>query len=251
MPIICQRFLPIQPWAHPQTRKLPGIQPVKPGEWLIFDEVYSEQMAYRDDLLRQKRADVFMARKDSLDAQRELLSLLLSELNDDYTISDTRVIRPDGQSIEFTDEPIITAAKLVQEDLLILEDGILTAAVLCFPASWTLSEKFGRGLIGIHDVVVEYDDNLAKRVGRLFDAIRPEQPLWRANYMIYADPELHQPRLESDTRTDTSGEFIRVERQTLRKLPETGAVVFGIHTFVAPLSTLGEPERAELMECVK
>ena len=29
---------------------------------------------------------------------------------------------------------------------------------------------------------------------RLFDAIRPEQPLMRYNALLYADPTLHQPR---------------------------------------------------------
>lgn len=248
MPIICQRFLPVMPWMHPKTRKLPGIQPVGAGEWLLVDDAFAQQMAYRDALLRDKREQVFMAQAQSLSAQRELLSLLLGELNLDYTVNLSGVIRPDGQAVDFTDEPIITAAKLVQEDLLILQDGILTAAVLCFPASWTLAEKFGRGMIGIHDVVSEYDDDMSKRVGRLFDAIRPEQPLWRANYMVYEDAELHQPRLASAKRISKSGEFVRVERQTLRKLPETGAVVFGIHTYVVPLTTLTKDEHTELLK---
>lgn len=248
MPIICQRFLPIKPWMHVQTRKLPGIQPAKLGEWLLIDDVYAAQMAYRDDLLNHKRKAVFLAKKESLPAQQELLALLITELNSDYIIRDDAIGRPDGKLVNFTDEPIVTAAKLVQEDLLIIESGILTAAVLCFPASWTLSEKFGRGMIGIHDVVPEYDNDMSKRVGRLFDAIRPEQPLWRANYMIYDDAELHQPRRAAEKRASTSGHFVRVERQTLRKLPETGAVVFGIHTYVVPLATLTKDEHAELLK---
>ena len=41
--------------------------------------------------------------------------------------------------------------------------------------------------------------------------------------------------MEADPRSGVSegaGPYIRSERQTLCRLPKTGAVVFGIHTFV-------------------
>lgn len=242
MPIICQNTLPFKPWLLQRTRKLPGIQPVPKGDWLLRDEVFDQQMAYRDHLINTRRNDVVRAVDASLDAQQELLATVLAELKANY-------LRPDGVLVDpDADMPIVTAARLVQEDLLILEDGILTAAVLCFPASWTLSEKFARGMMAIHGVVDEYNDDMARRVGRLFDAIRPEQPLWRANFMIYVDAELHQPRLEADRRDSGEGRFVRVERQTLRKLPKTQAVVFGIHTYVVPLDKLSKEELFELLK---
>ena len=53
--------------------------------------------------------------------------------------------------------------------------------------------------------------------------------MWRFNLLEYSDPTLYQPYRLSP---DQAASYIRSERQTFLKLPETGAVVFGIHTFV-------------------
>lgn len=47
----------------------------------------------------------------------------------------------------------------------------------------------------------------------------------------------------STTAVDPSHVRMRVERQTLRRLPRTGAIVFGIRTYLTPLEDLAsEPE---------
>lgn len=43
---------------------------------------------------------------------------------------------------------------------------------------------------------------------------------------------------DASTPIDPSRVRMRVERQTLRRLPRTGAVVFGIRTYVTPLEAL-------------
>ncbi|HIP24453.1 MAG TPA: DUF3445 domain-containing protein [Rhodobacteraceae bacterium] len=234
-----------------KTRRLPGIQPVKSGEWLLRDDAFAAQMAYRDTLISTRLTDVFRATPDSLPAQHELLELVLSELDSGYE-KGRDVVRPDGICVLLTGPPLLAAARLVQEDLLIMDmagEPRLTAAALCFPASWSLDEKFGAGLMAIHGYVDEYTDEMAARVRRMFDAIRPEQPLWRANFLRYAKADLHQPlRNGEDKPAPKSGGFVRVERQTLRKLPRTGAVVFGIHTYVIRWDQLSETEQYAFIE---
>jgi hypothetical protein len=151
------------------------------------------------------------------------------------------------------DAPLLTLGRLVQEDLCLLEargaEHVLTGAVLCFPASWTLSQKIGRPLAGIHVPVAGYAGDLARRVQRLFDAIRPEQPLMRFNALLYADPTLHQPRREEEVRTRPPASekvFLRSERQCLLRLPVTGAVLFSIHTFVVRVADLTADQREGL-----
>ena len=124
----------------------------------------------------------------------------------------------------------------------------LTAAVLCFPSNWTLAQKFGMPLVRIHLPVEAYDDGVAKRVQRLFDAVRPEAPLMRANLIPYAHGNLHSPRSEFDRHAPGPGEvrFVRVERQTLLRLPATRAVVFSIHVYQVPLAAITGAERARL-----
>jgi hypothetical protein len=125
----------------------------------------------------------------------------------------------------------------VQEDFAIHTqhgaEHALTGAILCFPASWTLAEKIGRPLTGIHGPVQVYDADVAARVQRLFDAIRPGQVLWRANALLYQDPALHQPRRENERRPKPAERnYLRSERQCLLRLPASGAVVFSIHTTI-------------------
>ena len=147
---------------------------------------------------------------------------------------------PDGRQVPVADDdPMGCMGQIAQNDFVIMEqrgeEHVLTAAVLCFPASWLLAEKFMRGLVGIHDPVDPYDDQIAKRVQRLFDGIQVDRPLWRFNALRYADPTLFQPRSMYARRPGEErhvARYLRSERQTLIRLPKTRAVVFGIHTFV-------------------
>lgn len=217
-------------------RPLPGIQPVDLDDWLIKDDAFGGQMARRQELLNEKREQVVALDESARPAAMELLDLVL-ELA--YGGVSDRVVRPDGIQVTIDrDDPMGTLGQLVQEDFCILQkqgpEHVLTGAVLCFPASWMLSEKFMRPLIGIHDTVDEYDGNIATRVQRLFDGVQPGRPLWRFNALWYRDAELFQPRSVHDRRNapdEHSGDFMRSERQSLLRLPETRAVVFAIHTF--------------------
>ena len=95
-----------------------------------------------------------------------------------------------------------TLSRLIQEDVVLLQPDdrghVMTAALLAFPASWTLSEKIGKPLGPIHAPVSAYDSNIAKRVNRIFDNVQPGRPMWRANALLYQDAALFQPRSELD-----------------------------------------------------
>ncbi|CUH80054.1 heme-dependent oxidative N-demethylase family protein [Tropicibacter naphthalenivorans] len=221
-------------------RALPGIQPLPLAEWLIVDDAYAAQMAERERLLRDAREAVLAMTEGAVPAAQELLNVVQETLPAGFDRHGTRIRRPDGAVIDVDEtDPLGTLGRLVQEDFCLLEKHgdahVLTAAVLCFPANWMLSEKLKRPLIGIHTPVAEYDEMLAKRVQRLFDGVQVGRPLWRFNALYYDDPNLHQPRAEHDERAPidpATAPFLRSERQTMLRLPETRAVVFGIHTFV-------------------
>ena len=253
--MILQSRLPFAPWMSPATSRLPGVQP-QVGDWLVVDEAYGAQMARRDQLIADAPEVVLGALPEGEAAAAELYDLVLGLLRGQpgYRIGATEVARPDGVVVGLDPlQPFGTLGRLVQEDLCLLEkqgeEHVLTGAVLCFPASWSLQQKLGRPLVGIHRPVKTYDPEIARRVQRMFDVLRPEQPLWRMNALVYADPELHQPRREEDPRTDRrGGQFVRAERQTMLRLPRTGAVLFAIHTYVVALSALSQAEREGLVD---
>ena len=246
MPPILQSFLPFAPWADPRTRRLPGVLPVEPGDWLRVDDAYRGQMAERDRLLFAHPGEVMALEPGAVVAAVELLLQVLPELSPlGFVVGDADVRRPDGVTVPIDlAAPLLTLGRLCQEDFCILQKRgdvhVLTGAVLCFPASWTLSEKFQRPLIGVHQGVAAYDAELAPRVQRLFDAIRVGQPLWRWNALLYASDLLHHPRSERTPRSKPIGRapFVRSERQCLVRLPETQAVVFSIHTYLVRFEDL-------------
>ena len=235
--------------------RLPGIRPLDPADWLIVDEVFGAQMAQREQLIEQRRDQVIGLSAQALGAAQELLEHVLGALKakTGYQVNADTVVRPDGARVRIArDDPMATLGRLVQEDLCLLEkrgdEHVLTAAVLCFPASWTLEQKFMRPLMEIHAPVPGYTGDMARRVQRLFDAIRSAQPLWRANALLYEDADLFAPRGRSEARSQdpAKAKYLRSERQCLVKLPESGAVVFSIHTYVIDLENIGAKALAQL-----
>ena len=259
-PAILQTRLPLLPWMDPRSARLPGIQPLTDDSWICRDEAFAGQMARRDALISGTPERVHALLSEAMPAARELYEVILARLAADpgYDFSGEGITRPDGVTIRpDPDQPLLTLGRLVQEDLCLLDSSggdaghRLSGAILCFPASWMLSQKIGRSLLRIHAPVAPYDERLARGVQRLFDAIRPGQPLWRMNYLTYDDAELHQPRPEGEPRPrPVDHRFIRCEKQCLIRLPQSKAVVFAIHTWQVRAETVTPEEHAALLAAV-
>ena len=140
------------------------------------------------------------------------------------------------------------AARQVAEDLCLLlpRDGrwVLAAGCVCFPSHWRLADKLGQPLAAVHAPVPHYADELAARVDRFLDRLAPGRGAWRRNWLIHTDDRLFAPRPapppDPPLTVDDAGPrlWLRSERQTLRRLPGSGAVVFTIRTQQAPLAVV-------------
>jgi hypothetical protein len=243
-----------------------GTKPLDPEHWLEPDACLAQQLREKDRLLRDNRQAVYAERAGSVEAQHELLDLLCQYLpaahpndyrrhSDGLSISALNEVRPtSGQA-----SPLITAARLVQDDLLLLQRDTdawrLTAACLCFPSSWLLAEKIGKSFADIHDPVPGFGPGTrsAQIMARMFDAARPETPMIRWNFSLYGDDRLFHPditkpnerRFGAADRADPI--ILRVERQTLRKLRKTGAIAFTIRITLDPVEKLlGHPRQKEI-----
>ena len=231
---ILQNQIPFNPL---QAQNLPGIQPLTPQDWLLPDDAFAAQMIVREQLLDHHREDVLVLDAGAMPAAQELLGLVLDQL---YSRDGEQVQRADGQLVDLDwQDPLATLGRITQQDFCILEkrgdEHVMTGAVLCFPASWTLSEKFQAPLTGIHSPVDSYNASIATRVQRLFDGVQAGRPLWRFNGLWYRNPALHQPRRQYETRDeihDAEAEYLRSEKQMILRLPKTQAVVFCILTYV-------------------
>jgi hypothetical protein len=101
-----------------------------------------------------------------------------------------------------------------------------------------------------------YGDRLARPVDRFMGHVRAGHIAARLNWSVMDDPTLFQPAGKWRTAHDATiteqnaGDrlFLRVERQTLRRLPRTGAVLFGIRVHVYPLAAaIASPTTAVLL----
>lgn len=234
--MILQKSTPHNPL---EEVKLPGIKPLDLRDWLVPDDAFAGQMACRQALLTERRDAVLQMDPGALEPAQELLQMVLDHR---YQGQRDQALRPDGVTVAIDwQDPLATLGQISQEDFCILErregsdEHVLTGAVLCFPASWTLAEKFMRPLIAIHDTVDSYDSNMAARVQRLFDGVQVGRPLWQFNALWYQSPDLHAPRSVHDRRDISHGDdapYMRSEKQSILRLPQSRAVVFSIHTFM-------------------
>jgi hypothetical protein len=238
--IVLQAGIPLEQVAAAALR-LPQVTPVTPGAWLRVDGAYGGQLAEKARLIAARRDDVLAVLPGAEEACEELLEIVLAELagRAGFVVGVEEVVRPDGVAVAVDRaDPLLTLSRLVQEDVCIHqkrgEEHVLTAALLCFPAAWTLAEKIGRPLTRIHAPVDRYDADVARRVQRMFDMVGVGRAVWRANLLRYDDPALFQPHTEASPRPVGRAEspYLRSERQTILRLPRTGAVVFSIHTTV-------------------
>lgn len=163
-------------------------------------------------------------------------------------------VRIDLESPEI--DPLELAGRMVQEDLCLIQGGIFTAASLCFPSRWRLADKIGKPLTSVHGPVPIYPDRLAAPVDRFLRHLKPNHIAARLNWSMLDDPSLFQPngKWRSDTApqitADTAGDhlYLRVERQTLRRLPKTQAILFGIRVHVYRLTdVIDHCERASAL----
>lgn len=250
---IRQSRLPFAPWADPRTRRLPGVLPISAEEWLEVDDAYGAQMALRDRLISERPAAVLALDETARPAAEELYDLVLARLPALGFESGAQIRRPDGAEITpDRSHPLETLGRLVQEDLCLMREGpeghVLVGAVLCFPAGWTLGEKFGRPMMGIHRPVRIYTEDVGTRVQRLMDGVQPGRPLMRGT-AHHSNAPLHNPRTEAMGRAPEGAlPLIRVERQVLLRLPETRLVCFSIYTYVVAPEALSAEQAALLAE---
>lgn len=203
----------------------PGLTPIPVERWLLPD---TEETAWLRDkclIMKMMRANVSGGALDN-DACEELLALMVEETG-----------RVPNQSMPTALEE---AASLVSDDICILEarrpgDWRLTAGVLCAPTYWTLPERVGLDLGGLHGPVPGGDPKLAARIGRVFTGLKPGVVLERLNWTVQASEKRYTPDRPGIGGKRPGDLHLRVERQTLRKLAGTGAVVFTIRICLDPL----------------
>ncbi len=148
-----------------------------------------------------------------------------------------------------------TLARAWEPDFLLLKPTdaampILVGGAVCFPSSWSLEEKMGRSIDFIHEVVPGLNEAIGDKVRNFLNRLRPGVAWLRANWGLSASHELNQHPARGlarlSAKTPPEDIWLRVERQALVALPQSGGVLFGIRVESAPLSEVKQEPAAAL-----
>ncbi|KAF4458699.1 hypothetical protein FALBO_14559 [Fusarium albosuccineum] len=174
-------------------------------------------------------------------------------------------------------DALTIAAKLVQDDLIVMvqneggsfahcswrfnanpSDGQyhLDAGAVCLPGFWRLREKFRMSLDTLHieAKVPHYQAKLQKSMNRFFKTMTPERAVIRNNFFIQLDDGLHWSHRMGDQDSNevaswaTANDvgltiddlYFRSERQSLRRLPRSNALLFTVRAYFEPITTIAK-----------
>jgi hypothetical protein len=235
------------PYNHPEAHLFRiGLAPIAEADW--FEGPYraadGDPAARKAATFETNPGLCWSETPGSRDGQAEVLAMM--ERHFDKTAAPR----------DFTAPPLRRAAALVDDDLCLMErreaGWTLTAASLCAPSFFSAEEAVGKSLAELHGPVTGFGERLLPRVARIFDALAADSIVERRNWSVVASGELFLPnsapvraRQPLIAPEDAGRELhLRMERQTLRRLPATGALLFTIRIWRHPLDDLrAHPDR--------
>ncbi|KAL4895812.1 hypothetical protein BDV59DRAFT_199798 [Aspergillus ambiguus] len=262
--------IPYRPFRYgPKYFITMGLRSMKWDEWIELDNHYLRYHADKARRITERGAKCCKTAPEAMDGAIELLEELASYLPERYpSMFRKTAVGLDnlvtGESFNIVqrplpEDPMITSARLVQDDLALMfekPDGeyYLLAGAILLAGFWRLEDKFGMRLSDIHTSgdVPGYKEKLEKGMMNFFRRIRPEDPVLRNNYFIQVDDSLpwsssigaeDSPEVSWNTAVKNKAiehHFFRSERQSLRRLPRSGAVVFTIRTYFEPITEIAK-----------
>ncbi len=232
-----------RPWEEAADFQI-GLRPIPVEDWLEGGE--ADPAARKDALFDSVHDLVWAETPGSRPAQAEALGLVETAL---------------GAAAPSSGPPLYAAARRIADDLCLMEkrDGEwrLTALSLSAGSFFTARDAIGKSLGELHGPVTGFADRFLTRVQRIFDGLRPDLVLERRNWTVLNSDALHTPSPDPirarigdiDPSEAARALRLRVERQTLRRLPTTGGALFTIRIWLAPLGDLAaDPDRLAAFE---
>jgi len=243
-----------------------GLKPLDWKDWLEFGPDYEFQLAKKRECFAKHRSQVLTLAPGTDSLCMELWEHLAVHLSEYYSQNYsydpfTKILKKgEGKFLPPSsgEEAMEAISRITQEDWCILQkdsQGVFRLVVgsVCFPSRWNLLEKAGKDADAIHEPVPDYAKMLASPTKNFLDKLPVDKPMWRLNWTIHDSAELFCPGPVAANPNLTPEDILshcvlRVERQTLSRLPRSGAIAFSIRTHITPLAGLAaDPEKRKLM----
>lgn len=257
-------MLPYFPFGNHFNDKIGTVLLTENEPLVDVDEHYQAEIGIKRQLLTECPDYYFQAFPGHETAQWDVLELVLNNLSrfwpDTFSLQKTGNVwqwenRLLNETATFTFGDVATlpvapldwVGRQVQEDLLVLAgDGpALVAGQLCFGNVWSLDEKMGLPFWEIHAPITPIVEPMMRAAQNVMNRLPVGRPVWRLNWSIKTSDQLdmttrRMPELNEQLHnllpfltpeTIDSQVFIRIERQTLTRLPRSQAILFGLHTY--------------------
>lgn len=262
--------LPYRPFRYgPKYNITMGLRTLQWDDWIELDNHYLKYHETKAKRLAERGSKCYHTAPEAWDGAVELLEELCSYLPQRYPTLFERtstgmrnvVTGEDVNCVErpLKEDPMALCARQVQDDLAIMferPDGqyYLLAGAILLAGFWRLEDKLGMPLSEIHTSgnVPGYKEKLEKGMMNFFRRVQPDGPVVRNNYFIQVDDDLAWSNSigDEDGPDGSVGWFtaeknkaiehhwFRSERQSLRRLPRSGGVVFTIRTYFHPITEI-------------
>jgi dimethylamine monooxygenase subunit A len=215
-----------------QFRHRVGTKSLDPTQWLPRDEETAPTIEMKRELLRLRRGEVVGVVDGGGGAAEEAATLIAEFVNTPLHESGI--------------DALVEAALLVADDIVVMQPMsvdsgeqqlVVVAGVVCSPSRWSIQTKLNSSMMAVHVPVPQYAEHVGKAVDTTMARLRTEQPMVRSNWTIEDHCALFQPIAPSGSLVqDPTQLWIRMERQTLRALPQTGGSMFTIRTYQQPIT---------------
>lgn len=255
----------------PKYQVTMGIRSIPPQEWIELDNHFPKYHADKAARIAERGEKCVTTHPDAYPAALELLQELTDYLPARYPSMYKRTAVGldniwSGESFNIVErplkeDPMAICARLVQDDLAIMieqPDGQyrLMGGAILLAGFWRLSDKYGMTLSDIHTSgdVPHFKEKLEGSMMKFFQRLKPETFYSRNNYFLQVDDQLpwsHSIGNEDDpvvswgtAEKDKAIEnhFFRSERQTLRRLPKSRAIVFTVRTYFHPVTEIADED---------
>ncbi|KAK2025746.1 hypothetical protein LX32DRAFT_567510 [Colletotrichum zoysiae] len=240
-------------WAYHQTMSLTKMDT---DFWIELENNYKNRIAQRQDLYARHGEDVLACLPGSELACKELMEMAIqfvcarypNQFKRNESILVNNIL---GTTTDLSEtEPLVVLLNNIPEDFAVMirdhETGryVLRAGVVCSAVGWKISEKMGMGLPVIHEAVPDYKEKMQFSMDRFFTKMPTNKPIQRGSWGLEMGQPLYLPSddpefaLRQSQRPDLKPEdiYLRVDWQTLRRLPLSGAVVFNFKAVFTPLN---------------
>lgn len=269
-----QKFRPFKPIYYITM----ALRSTTPSDLIVIDRNYQSRLRERQLVMEKHERHTLGCMPYGVEAVQEVYSYLIGEyLPARYPTLFTRDEKSFRNSVTGVTLPLLppgdpivalrSLGQTVEDDMFFLretpEGHQCIAFVCCCPSGFDPATKIGKLLKDIHEPVPSYE-KIGLSMERYFSRLEIGKGASRVNWSVTTNPELFNvsgnhvnkgDEVKENMDIDIERAWVRMELQTLTRMPKTRAILFSFKTYLYPVKDIKAeglgPELADAIEGLK